>query len=173
MIGQKANKMPEYNIDFSEQLTDAARLVVNNGLESVEAKQAVLYLSLLSSEITLKALLEKAGKPVKEIRAHSHDLKTLLRDLGDCEVQAEIAPGVLKWVSAVQLRAVTIDEGYANATVGMLLDAEDHKISKYPNQIRYGNSLRHYPPELVLKMASAILNWARQHWDTVRVKTRE
>jgi HEPN domain-containing protein len=154
---------------FSEKLADTARLVADDGLESFEAKQTVLYLSRLSSEIALKALLEKAGKPVNEIRACSHNLGALLKDIGKCEVQIEIAPGRLIWDKATRLRAVTIDPNYANATIGTLLEAEKTGASKYPNQIRYGNSLKDYPPEMVLKMASEIISWANQHWNRIRV----
>jgi len=47
----------------------------------------------LSCEISLKALLEKAGVPIKKIRKRSHDLSGLLRDIGDCEIEIEISCG--------------------------------------------------------------------------------
>jgi hypothetical protein len=71
----------EYSIDFSENLIKAARFVLEDGADSVDAKRTVLYLSLLSCEITMKALLERAGKPVKEIKKSWHDLNGLLCDL--------------------------------------------------------------------------------------------
>lgn len=161
--------MAEYDLAFSEKLADTARLVADDGIDSIDAKKTVLYLSLLSSEISLKALLERAGQPLTSIKARSHNLKALLEDLDRCEVQAEIAPGKLKWCSASRLRAVTIDPNFANATVGKLLEAEKDGASKYPNQVRYGNCLKHYPPAVVSKMASEIVVWAKQHWNNIRV----
>ena len=160
--------MSEYEIGFSEKLTDAAQFIVKDDLKSVDSIRTVLYLSLLSCEISLKALLERAGIPIKTIRARSHNLKELLNDLGKCKVQVEIG-NKCRWVSASRLRAVTIDKRYANSTVGALLEAECHGASNYPNQIRYGDSLKHYPPEMILKTAKAIILWARKHWDTIRI----
>jgi predicted hydrocarbon binding protein len=76
--------MAEYDIAFGERLAETAKLVANDGLDSLDAKRTVLYLSLLSSEIVMKALLEKAGRPISKIRARSHNLKNLLEDIGDC-----------------------------------------------------------------------------------------
>lgn len=38
------------------------------------------------------------------------------------------------------------------------------------NQIRYGDVLRHYPPEAVAQMAAEVVAFARQHWQSIRVK---
>ena len=78
--------MAEYDISFGERLSETARMVVDEGLAELDAQRTVLYLSLLSTEITLKAMLERAGKPVPDIRARSHRLAELLSDLGQCEV---------------------------------------------------------------------------------------
>lgn len=51
----------------------------------------LLDLSLLSTEISLKAMLKKAGKPVAEIQGRSHYLAELLKGLGGCKIYAEIA----------------------------------------------------------------------------------
>lgn len=161
--------MPEYNIGFSEKLIDAARVVVEDGLDSVDSKRTVLYLSLLSCEITLKALLERAGKPVTEIRKYSHNLSELLGHFSWCQVQVDIANGRLMWVPAARIRSLVVDPAYGNATVGTLLEAEDCGASKYPNQIRYGDSLYHYPPEMILGAATRVMAWAKEHWDRIRV----
>lgn len=159
--------MAQYDLSFGEKLAETAALVAKDGVEELDAKRTVLYLSLLSSEITLKALLEKAGKPVAEIKARSHNLKGLLHDLGACKIQVEVSPGIIKLCSAVRLRGVVIDPNFSNATVGTLLDAQDAGASEYPNQVRYGDTLKHYPPEQVANMALAVAAWARQHWDTI------
>lgn len=87
--------MSEYNIGFSEKLLGAAQSVADDGLDSVDAVRTILYLSSLASEITLKALLEKAGKPVKDIQARRHSLSGLLVDLGKCQIQEEVVKGSL------------------------------------------------------------------------------
>jgi HEPN domain-containing protein len=161
--------MAEYDIAFAMKLADTASVVVADGIESVDAQRTVLYLSLLASEIALKALLEKAGKPVHEIRSRSHNLQLLLGDIDRCEIKVDIARGLMHWCPASRLRSEPVDERFSNATVGRLLEAEDSGASTYPNQIRYGDLLRHYPADVIAKMASAICAWARANWDTIRV----
>jgi HEPN domain-containing protein len=162
-------EMPEYNLGLSQKLAETAEIVAVDGLGDFDAVQTVMYLSLLASEIALKALLEQAGQPVTQIRARSHNLKLLLEDLGRCQIQVEIAPDHVRWMSASSLRAVTVDPNYGNATVGTLLEAESVGASTYPNQIRYGESFRHYPPQLIMKMALEIAKWAKQHWEDIRL----
>lgn len=164
--------MPEYSIDFSENLIKAARFVLEYQVNSVEAKRTVLYLSLLSCEITMKALLERAGKPVKMIKKRLHDLDRLLCELDRCKVEENIANGVLKWVPASRLRSKVVKIGEATITIGKLLEGESQGASKYPNQIRYGDTLYHFPPEVVLNAATVILCWAREKWNKIRLPSK-
>ena len=109
--------MAEYNIGFSEKLIDAAGAVAAEGFKDADAIRTVLYLSSLASEIALKALLEKAGIPVKDIRTRAHSLSGLLTDLGKCQIQAEVTAGSRTWVPATRLRSKVVDNRYSDATV--------------------------------------------------------
>ena len=137
--------MTEYDIAFGKRLAETARMVASVGLAALDAQRTVLYLSLLSTEITLKALLEHAVMPVSDIRTRSHRLAELLSDLGQCTVEVEIAPGIKRRVSASCIRAIPIDHGRAQSTVGAVIDAENQEASIYPNQVRYGEVLQHFP----------------------------
>jgi HEPN domain-containing protein len=159
--------VPEFSLEFAEKLAVVAGDVVADGIEAIDAQRTALYLSCLSAEIALKALLEKAGRPKALVEKRRHNLSSLLRDVCDCWITAEIAPGVLKQVPAFCLRGKTVDDGYANATIGTILDAETLNASAYPNQIRYGHELRQYPSEMWSKLAQALVAWARQHWDVI------
>jgi len=162
--------MAEYDIAFGEKLAEVAGFVVADGLSDLDAQRTVLYLSFLSSEISLKAMLERAGKPVAEIRAHSHRLSELLKALGQCDVEAEVTPGNHMYVSASRLRGCTIKHGDAQVTVGAVMEAESQGASTYPNQVRYGDFLRHYPPDVVAQMARVVAAFARRHWQSIPVK---
>ncbi len=157
--------MSEYNIGFGDKLIAAAKFVSDEGLESEDAKRTVLYLCKLASEISLKALLEKTGKSVKEISSCRHDLSGLLRELGKCSIEKEIAVGVFERQRASVIRAIPV---YGNTTVENILESEKHGASKYPNEIRYGSTVRDYPPEIWLKTATAVVEWAHKYWDTIR-----
>ncbi len=162
--------MAEYDIAFGEKLAAVATSVIADGIEELDAQRTVLYLSLLSTEISLKAMLEQAGKSVAEIRKRSHRLSELFTDLGRCEVEVEVTPGVSSWVSASRLRSCTLEHGEARSTVGNVIDAESQGASQYPNQVRYGDLLRHFPPGVVTQMSAKVAAFARQHWQSIRAK---
>ena len=161
--------MAEYNLGFSENLINAARFVAERDDKSEDAARTVLYLSCLACEIAIKALLEYSGKPVSEIKKFSHNLAALLKELGNCKVEVPIIKDSLAWVPATRLRAVTVDERFSNATVGTILSVEeetaeeDNRASKYPNEIRYGSVIRHYPHQSVLETAVKVTEWAQKH----------
>ena len=159
--------MAEYNIGFSEKLIEAAKFVTDEDDVSIDGGRTVLYLSCLACEITLKALLEHSGKPLKEIIKLSHNIAELLKELGGCKIELPIIKDFLLWVPATRLRSVTVGERFANATVGTILTAEQNGASKYPNEIRYGEAIRHYPPKLVLETAIRVTEWAKEHWESI------
>ena len=160
--------MPEYSLAFAEKLAEVAELVAGIGLANPDAKRTVLYLGLLSTEISLKSMLERAGTPLATIRKRSHNLADLLRDLGRCKVEAQVTPRKRMLVSASRLRACKLEYPPAMPTVGQVIDAEKEGASKYPNQVRYGKLPSHYPPELVAQMATKVAVFARQHWQSIR-----
>ncbi len=143
--------MPEFNVGFAEKLIVAGKFVADDDLSNAEAKRTVLYLSHLACEIILKALLEKAGKSVPKI----HSTSRLLAEFDECEVLGEITKGTESWVPGKRLRGVVADEGYRNATIGNILNAEDHGASKYPNDVTYG-SIGTYPRHSILPCFFAI-----------------
>ena len=162
--------MAEYNLGFSENLIKAAQFVAENDDKSEDAARTVLYLSFLASEIALKALLEYSGKPVAEIKKMNHNLAALLRELSDCKVEVPLVKDFLARVPATRLKAVTVDKRFANATVGTILSAKGKSISKYPNEMRYGNLIRHYPHKLVLETAVKVMEWAQKHKEKIMMK---
>jgi hypothetical protein len=166
-VPKRGNRMARYGLEFGETLLDAAQGIVDRGENSEDAGRTVLYLSLLSSEIILKALLEKAGMPVDETGRESHDLGGLLAGLGRCEVEEEI-PGQLKgWGPATEIYGKTIIPE-TTFTVGALLEGQSRGDSKYPNEISYGERVYLFPPVAALMGARILLDWARQKWDRIR-----
>lgn len=162
--------MAEYDIAFGERLAETACMVAAEGLVELDAQRTVLYLSLLSAEISLKAMLERAGKPVASIRARAHRLAELLSDLGQCEVEVEVTPGTKQYVPASRIRSILLSHGSAQSTVGAVVDAESQGASTYPNQVRYGEVLHHFPAEVVAQMAAEVSAFAREHWHSIRSK---
>jgi len=163
--------MTEFSIEFSEKLIEAANVIAKDDLDPIEAKRTVLYLSLLSCEISLKALLEAAGMPVRDIKRRSHRLSKLLADMSSCEIYKEVTPGTHRWIRATEIRSLTIDNRFSNGTVGALLTAEGNGASIYPNQIRYGATVRHFPPKIMLEVAKSITDWAKLNIGNIRLVT--
>ncbi len=148
----------------------AAQSVKTGGLESFNAKLAVLYLSQLSIEISLKAILEKAGVTIPVIKSRSHNFDQLITDICFCEIKIDIGNGAMHWVSAAQLRSISVSHKGATSTIGTLLSDDDKKKSRYPNEIRYGDNIKHYPPLTMLKAAVIIYDWGKQNSGTIRMK---
>lgn len=162
--------MPEYHVEFGSALLKAAKSVAKEGDQNIHSDRVVLYLSLLSIEISLKALLEQAGYHVKEISSHSHNLKSLLAEFGNLTVEQDILGRRGTPVPATQLRATPIYYGEAEATIGTIIEQIDPKPSTYPNEIRYGQALKHFPTEVIVQVADKVAHFANDHFATIRRK---
>ena len=164
--------MAKYDIDFAGRLIDTACFVEKDGLQTQESIRVVIYLALLACEISMKAFLERAGFKSKELRACSHDLSKLSDDMSFCEIEKEIGSKNPRWVSAACFRssAIHTPDG-ASSTIGSLLERLSKDTSKYPNELRYGESFTHYSPQVVLEMAQRIQDWCVNHWSNPRRKS--
>jgi hypothetical protein len=162
--------MAEYDIAFAEKLAEVAGLFVAHGLTDDEAKRTVLYLSLLSTEISLKSMLERAGESVTEIRTRSHRLADLLTDLGQYEVEIELTPGKCMCVPASRFRFSTFKHGGVEVTIGTVMEVESRGGSTYPIKVKHDDVLRHFPSEVMAQMAATVAAFAREHWQNIRVK---
>lgn len=159
--------MPQYNLTFAEKLVEAADFVLDDAEASVEAQRTALYLSLLSIELALKCLLEHAGIPTQKIRSRSHNLAKLLEDIDHCYVIDDIGGGNLVQVSASRIRGVVVDPVFSNATLGAIIDSTQSTASNYPNEIRYGTNVTHYPAPLMAKAAHTAIDWIKNHCATI------
>lgn len=74
------------------------------------------------------------------------------------------------WVPATRVRSVTLDFDFLDIPIGSLIDAKDDRISKYPNEIRYGESVVDFHPSMMSGMALALSKWAKEHSKTIRVR---
>ncbi len=160
----------EYSLQFSQRLIDAARSFLDKGKVDDETGRAVLYLSLLSCEISLKALLEQAGYTIKELKKRSHDFKGLIKDLCFCDLLGTGIAGS-KPYSGAKLLSQVVDPNIGNGTVGALLECEEQGASKYPNEIRYGELVRHFPPLLMLDCASKVCEWSKDNISIIKKRT--
>lgn len=66
--------MAEYSIEFAQEMSKASNGIVSTRSESEEAQRAALYVGLVACEIAIKSALEKAGKPISEIKINGHNL---------------------------------------------------------------------------------------------------
>ncbi len=161
--------MAVFNLGFSEKLIEAAQFVFDDEGDEFDKLQTVLYLSYLSCEITLKALLEKAGKRIKDIRACSHDFDKIFHPFFvEVEINEEVGNNTYKWVKANGIGCDQTKEGIHEPTVITMLT--DKRASQYPSQLRYaGDHINAYPPQELINAAKILLNDARKYWDHVRL----
>ncbi|MFA1561534.1 hypothetical protein [Aliivibrio fischeri] len=146
----------EYSFDFARRMIDSAECLFNSHANKEEAGRAILYLSCLSCEISMKALLEQTGYTVKELRGFSHKLHDLLIEISSCEYRNT-------GYRASSIRSKIVIENTANGTVGALLASQVGDTSTYPNEIRYGAVITHFSPEVMLKCAKVVLRWCAEN----------
>ena len=159
----------EYSIEFADRLIEAAESFVTKTSPSDEVGRTVLYLSLLSCEISIKALLERAGYTLEELKKRSHDLNGLLKDICACEL-TDTRIGNSLPLSASRLLSQEVVASTSNGTVGALLSAESVGASKYPNDIRYGELVTHFPPLIMLSCAKVVSKWANDNLEQIKRK---
>jgi hypothetical protein len=160
----------EYSLEFSQRLIDAAKSFLDKDTVDDETGRAVLYLSLLSCEISLKALLEQAGYTIEELKKRSHDFKGLIKALCSCNLVGMGIAGSRPH-SGAELLSQVVDPKIGNGTVGALLKCEEQGASKYPNEIRYAALVRHFPPMLMLDCASKVCDWSKGNISKIKRRT--
>ncbi|HIF9320506.1 TPA: hypothetical protein ACX6RJ_000123 [Photobacterium damselae] len=152
----------EFSFDFANRLINSAELLIVNYPNEKDTDRTVLYLSCLSCEISLKAILENAGYSEKELRACSHNLSLLLKKVTECEHDDP-------YFRTSSILAQTVRANFLNCTVGTLLRAEDaQKASTYPNKIRYGEQITHYPHGVMLDCAKVVSQWCRKNHECIK-----
>lgn len=156
--------MSEYNLDFAEAMARSSGLVLENSSIPEEAQRASLYMALVSMEVSLKYLLSKASISAPK----THDLEKLLMLVSKCTVEDEIAMGTYKRVPASRIQTVTACEKYSNATLGHLLRTADLGVSRFPNEVRYGHTLKHFPASVMQKASMQLLSWVRRYEHTIK-----
>ncbi len=162
--------MITYNFDMSTNLLDAAGyLQGKNTPPNSTTCQTVIYLSLESIEISLKALLEKAGYPVSDLKKLGHDVGRLFDLLCFCHAPDENG----RWRPPLRIRGEVIKYKYPEAeasnTVGELMERLGTEASKYPNDLRYANEFTHFPAEIVIAMAQKVHDHCENHMAAIRL----
>lgn len=154
----------EFSLEFSKRLIEAAENLSQMKPVEQDADRAILYLSLVSCEVSIKALLEEAGYSLSNIKKMSHKFSKLKKALADCDFKGD------KKGSAARLFAKSPDKKVPKMTVGKLLDFEQEKASVFPNQVRYGSSVKNYPPTLMLACAKKVNKWAFKNISIIKRK---
>lgn len=162
--------MNEFHLEFAEKLTEAADFIAQD-LEEIDSKRTTLYLSLVACEISLKFVLENAGFTIKEIKKFNHDISKILNEITVSVEIFRLVQGVgEKWTPASTILGKLIMYGEAESTVGEILTSKNDEVSTYPNQIRYGEYIRHFPPEVILETAKLVHDWAKEYSGKFRIK---
>lgn len=102
--------------------------------------------------------------PVAQIEKRRHDVPVLLRDLLTCEVNLD-PYGEPNWVSAGLVAEQKIELGFVHIPILELIGAGGEGFSKFPNEIRYGETVMDVSPSLLADAARKFCAWAELfHW---------
>lgn len=165
--------MAEYDLQLAEELAIVANSVAQTELSPTAHDRMRLYLAMLSIELSLKAMLERAGVPIARIRARSHRIADLLTDVDQCTIEVTPVAGAVFRTTASRLRSIEISTPSERGTVGQLIEGLNGDVSIYPNQIRYGSYLRHHDASIVTDAARKIIAFARIHWLSIRAESTD
>ena len=160
--------MPQYDINFAKNLAEVSIALVKQGLDTPDARRTVIYLSRLSMELSLKALLELAGKSILEIKNRWHDLQALLADVESYEFEMGVADG--QWHSGAEIRRLNVPYNIHQIDMGTIIEAEKHGASKFPNEIRYGDNVQDVAPEILAPASLMLASWVHRCTGNVQRK---
>ncbi|WP_083916895.1 HEPN domain-containing protein [Thioalkalivibrio sp. ALJ24] len=149
--------MGEYNLEFAEAMAEASNLILHSESLHEEGQRAALYTALVACEIALKYALSEAGVTVPK----THDLSKLMGLVSDCSIEDVDSNGAIKRVPASRIRGVSASDNYSDATLGNLLEAEEFGASKFPNEIRYGRTLEHFPASVMQQASLKLIAWVK------------
>ena len=93
----------------------------------------------------------------------------MLKKVGECEIKVEFSTVSARWVPATRIRSVEVKFGGYSTTLGTIIGAEDHGASRYPNEIRYGEMPKDFPPEALSCASTVLVGWVEEFWDKSRI----
>lgn len=97
----------------------------------------------------------------------THNVAKLLTMVSSCNVLISTDAETKRPMPASRLRGIIVDPHYSNATVGNLLQGEKYGASVFPNEIRYGSILHHFPALLMCKLSSKVIEWVNENEETI------
>jgi hypothetical protein len=163
--------MPVFSLGFSEKLIDAAQFILDDEGEEFDKVQTVLYLCHLSCEITLKAILERAGIPMRDIIACSHNFEKMFEPFfTKIEIHKEVGNSIFRWVKAGGIGCERTMKGPYEPAIRTMLTNKN--TSQYPSKLRYvEDHISAYPPGELIKAARILLQDAHKYWEHIRLTT--
>jgi hypothetical protein len=156
--------MSEYNLEFAEAMAESSALILCSKALPEEAQRAALYTALVACEIALKYALPAAKIAVPK----THDLSKLVGPVSNCTVEVEISKSVVKRVSANRIRNIAATLDYSDAILGNLFEAEGFGASRFPNEIRYGHTLKHFPASVMQQASVQLISWVKLHAPSIQ-----
>lgn len=151
--------MSKFDVSFASKLADLANTAIDESSSKYANLRAAVYPSRVACEIACKALLEAAGMPVAQIEQRRHDIPVILRDLLTCEVNLD-PYGEPNWVSADVVAEQTVTLSSLHIPILELIGAAGAGFSKFPNEIRYGETVMDVSPSLLADAARKFCAWA-------------
>lgn len=67
-----------------------------------------------------------------------------------------------RWCSGTEIRKLRVPYNTHLINMGTIIEAEKHGASKFPNEIRYGDSVQDVAPEILAPASLMLASWAHQ-----------
>lgn len=151
----------DYSINIAKSNIKAASLLLENyktePVDQYADTNVIIYLSMISIEISLKYALNRAGFSLAELIGKGHDIKKLFKAIK----YETIADNNRLPMSLGTINLKTEQSG--SITVGKLISNLE-QADNYP-YFRYAGANKHYPPRFMLECAKEVAIWCEQNAD--------
>ncbi|MCL6607383.1 MAG: HEPN domain-containing protein [Geminicoccaceae bacterium] len=159
-----------YSIVVARAFLEGARGIVNSGRSLTGADLKVIHDNCHTAiEHALKYLLQSAGFSERELRQCGHDLDKLARLLFECEEDVPIGNRLYSR-PPTSFRGIVLENKNdgARSTFGDFLEQLRDKASRYPSEVRYGETIATFPPEIWVQAAEKFIEWAKTKAGKIR-----
>ena len=148
-----------YSVEVARAYLEGARNIVNGGRSLKGADLKVIHDNCHNAiEHALKYLLQSAGFSERELRQCGHDLHKLSELLAsECEEDFLIG-GQSFPRPPTSFRGIVLENKNdgSRITFGNFLEQLRDKVSRYPSEVRYGDSITTFPPGIWVQAAEKV-----------------
>ena len=158
-----------FSIEVARAHLEPARCIVNGSSSLIGAYLKVIHDTCRNAiEHALKELLRSAGFSKRNLRKCGHALDELTRLLHKFEEDVLVGNKIYSRQPISRGILLENKNETSRITFGNFLEQLRDKVSRYPSDVRYGDSITTFPPGIWVQAAEKVIEWVEKHKGTIR-----